>query len=271
MRLKLTVAALMAASAITPAFGQTAVGVGLSNSDATAVSGSRSTAIGGGNATGGNARAVANPTQNLTISGPPASTVSTINNTGTSTVKNVPSVFAPGLAAAGLETCLGSVSGGGAFVGTGFSFGTTIPDPGCAARLDARTLWSFGLKKAAVARLCLGTDIQNAMPEVCAQYLPVRYTGPQVVAPVAAVGVSVPPPIPGTFSYNADHSIMLVDGKTGIEHLCLNYDEPKQRCRAWADAVVRKHYAANRKRLLHGDPVKSTVASAASQTEDKSK
>ena len=88
------------------------------------------------------------------------------------TVKNVPSVVAPGLAAAGLETCLGSVSGGGAFVGTGFSFGTTIPDPGCAARLDARTLWSMGLKKAAVARLCLNPDINRAMPEVCVKYLP---------------------------------------------------------------------------------------------------
>ena len=45
------------------------------------------------------------------------------------TVKNVPSVVAPGLAAAGLETCLGSVSGGGAVLGTRLSFGTTIPDP----------------------------------------------------------------------------------------------------------------------------------------------
>src|SRR6516225_6404825 len=81
------------------------------------------------------------------------------NTPADQTVKNVPSVFAPGLAAAGLETCLGSVFGGGAFVGTGFSFGTTIPDPGCAARLDARTLWSMGLKKAAVARLCLNPDI----------------------------------------------------------------------------------------------------------------
>ena len=95
------------------------------------------------------------------------------------TVKNVPSIGAPGLTAAGLETCLGSVSGGGAFVGTGFSFGTTIPDPGCAARLDARTLWSMGLKKAAVARLCLNGDIYRAMPEeVGDQYLPQRASPP---------------------------------------------------------------------------------------------
>src|SRR3984957_13153501 len=88
------------------------------------------------------------------------------------TVKNVPGVVAPGLAAAGLETCLGSVSGGGAFVGTGFSFGTTIPDPGCAARLDPRPLGGFGLKKAAVARLCPNPDINRAMPEVCVKSLP---------------------------------------------------------------------------------------------------
>src|SRR5947209_18851286 len=101
------------------------------------------------------------------------------------TVRNVPGVVAPGLAAAGLETCLGSVSGGGAFVGTGFSFGTTIPDPGCAARLDARTLWSMGLKKAAVARLCLNGDIYRAMPEGCIKYVP-----------PPAPGYPAPPPVP---------------------------------------------------------------------------
>src|SRR6478752_4409786 len=101
------------------------------------------------------------------------------------TVRNVPGIVAPGLAAAGLETCLGSVSGGGAFVGTGFSFGTTIPDPGCAARLDARTLWSMGLKKAAVARLCLTGDIYRAMPEVCAKYLPRPAPGHPVPMPVS--------------------------------------------------------------------------------------
>src|SRR3954470_6419875 len=105
------------------------------------------------------------------------------------TVKNVPSIVAPGLTAAGLETCLGSVSGGGAFVGTGFSFGTTIPDPGCAARLDARTRWSMGLKKAAVARLCLTGDIYRAMPEICDQYLP-----------KAARGYLAPPLVPTRYA-----------------------------------------------------------------------
>jgi hypothetical protein len=243
----ISVAALLAASALTPCFGQTAVGVGVAKSDATAVSGSRSTAIGGGNAT-----ARANPTQNLTIS-QPAATTATINNTGTSTVRNVPSVFAPGLAAAGLETCLGSVSGGGSFVGTGFSFGSTIPDPGCAARLDARTLWSMGLKKAAIARLCLGTDIYAAMPEVCAQYLPVR---PQsVFASVAPASYAQEEP-----PYHGG-AIMLVEGATGRERLCNDYDVSHQRCRKWEGAVVR--HAAAKPKVVKQEQ-------AASQ-EDKSK
>src|ERR1700757_5165254 len=156
---RLLFAAIVAVAAIWPAWAQsstatgTAVGVSRSTSRSQAISGQGGTGIG--------------------VGGNPSATITT-NSTvpADQTVKNVPLVSAPGLAAAGLETCLGSVSGGGAFVGTGFSFGTTIPDPGCAARLDARTLWSMGLKKAAVARLCLNGDIYRAMPEVCDQYLP---------------------------------------------------------------------------------------------------
>jgi hypothetical protein len=122
-------------------------------------------AIGGGNANaaGGKSKSISAASQAITLNQ---------NTPSEQTIKNVPTAIAPGLTAAGLETCLGSVSGGGAFVGTGFSFGTTIPDPGCAARLDARTLWSMGLKKAAVARLCLTSEIARSMPEVCAQYVP---------------------------------------------------------------------------------------------------
>ncbi len=146
----LLLAAIVAMAASGPAWAQSSTATGTGVGFARSTSGSQAISGQGGSAT---------ITSNSTV---PAD----------QTVKNVPSVFAPGLAAAGLETCLGSVSGGGAFVGTGFSFGTSIPDPGCAARLDARTLWSMGLKKAAVARLCLNGDIYRAMPDVCAIYLP---------------------------------------------------------------------------------------------------
>ena len=147
---RLLSAAIVAMAASVPAWAQSSTGVGAakSTSSSQAISGQGGTGVG-----------LATITTNSTV---PAD----------QTVKNVPSIGAPGLAAAGLETCLGSVSGGGAFLGTGLSFGTTIPDPGCAARLDARTLWSMGLKKAAVARLCLNGDVYRAMPEVCDKYLP---------------------------------------------------------------------------------------------------
>ena len=158
---RLLLAAIVAMAASGPAWAQssTTTGTGVGNARSTsssqAISGQGGTGVGVG--VGGN---------------PSATIISSSTVPAVQTVKTVPRVVAPGLAAAGLETCLGSVSGGGSFVGTGFSFGTTIPDPGCAARLDARTLWSMGLKKAAVARLCLNGDIYRAMPEVCDQYLP---------------------------------------------------------------------------------------------------
>lgn len=188
------------------------------------------------------------------------------------TVRNVPSVFAPGLAAAGLETCLGSVSGGGAIIGTGFSFGSSIPDPSCAARLDARTLWSFGLKKAAVARLCLNGDIYRAMPDVCAIYLPkapVRPTfapAPLAYASAETTGSDEQP--------YAGGPIQLVEGDTGKIRLCNDYDEPGQRCRVWAH-VERHASPPKKKKAVRGGLTMAAIqpapAPAVAETEEKGK
>ena len=232
-------AAIVAMAASGPAWAQsstasgTGVGTARSTSTSQAISGQGGTGVG-----------VAAITTNSTV---PAD----------QTVKSVPGVVAPGLAAAGLETCLGSVSGGGAFVGTGFSFGTTVPDPGCAARLDARTLWSMGLKKAAVARLCLNGDIYRAMPEVCHQYLP----------PPPKPGYRAPPPVPTRY-VQADASeeqpytggdIWLVDGTTGKNRLCKDYDVTQQRCRVWAHV---DHSAPKKKATASGE-TSHTAASPA--------
>ena len=179
---------------------------------------------------------------------PPAVTTSYVNQnlTGTSTVKNAPAAFAPGLSAAGLETCLGSVSGGGSAIGWGATFGTTVPDPGCNARLDARTLWSFGLKKAAVARLCLSADINRSMPEVCAKYLPqqggtVAPVGYPAGAPNAllqklAEAFAMPEHTGGPIEMPeyTGGPIELIDGKTGRPRMCNDYNASKQLCRVWA-------------------------------------
>lgn len=205
-------AAIIAMAASDPAWAQssTAAGMGVarSTSSSQAISGQGGTGVG-----------VAAITTNSTV---PAD----------QTVRNVPGIVAPGLAAAGLETCLGSVSGGGAFVGTGFSFGTTVPDPGCAARLDARTLWSFGLKKAAVARLCLNPDINHAMPEVCVKYLP--SPGPVYPAPPAVPARYTQVEASSEEQPRTIRDIWLVQGTGGKNRLCKDYDVTQQSCRVWA-------------------------------------
>src|SRR5215218_8918587 len=237
---RLCLAAIIAMAASVPAWAQsstttgTGMGVAASTSSSQAISGQGGTGFG-----------VAAITTNSTV---PAE----------QTVKNVPSIVAPGLAAAGLETCLRSVSGGGAFVGTGFSFGTTIPDPGCAARLDARTLWSMGLKKAAVARLCLNGEIYRAMPEVCVKYLPPLAPGyptsPTVPTRHAQAEASEEQPYIGG-------DIWLVEGATGKNRLCKDYDVTQQSCRVWAHVA---HHSTPKKKATASGETSHTAAPRAS-------
>jgi hypothetical protein len=244
---------LLAAIAVTvasgPAWAQSSTGSGVGVAKST----SNSQSISG---QGGSAKIISNSTV-------PAD----------QTVRNVPSVFAPGLAAAGLETCLGSVSGGGALVGTGFSFGSSIPDSSCAARLDARTLWSFGLKKAAVARLCLNSDIYRAMPDVCAIYLPQASVRP-IHAPAPLAYASAATTAPDEQPY-AGGPIQLVEGDTGKIRLCNDYDEPGQRCRVWAHVEHRasppKKKAAVRGGLTTMAAIQPAPAPAVAETEKKGK
>jgi hypothetical protein len=234
---RLLSAAIVAMAASAPAWAQSSMGVGVagSKSSSQAISGQGGTGVG-----------LATITTNSTV---PAD----------QTVKNVPSIGAPGLAAAGLETCLGSVSGGGAFLGTGLSFGTTIPDPGCAARLDARTLWSMGLKKAAVARLCLNGDVYRAMPEVCDKYLPPPAPGslPAVLTRYAQAKTSEEQP-------STVGDIWLVDGATGKNRLCNNYDVTQQRCRVWARTV---HHSAPKNKTASGETSHTAWAGGFAATE----
>lgn len=99
-----------------------------------------------------------------------ASSAINITNPASTTATNrlitPPTVVAPGLAAAGIETCLGSSSGGLSVMGGGFSFGRTMVDDGCTIRLLARQLYSFGFQKAAVALMCQDERVAVAMEAV---------------------------------------------------------------------------------------------------------
>jgi hypothetical protein len=85
------------------------------------------------------------------------------NTTSTNRLITPPTVIAPGLAAAGIETCLGSSSGGLSVMGGGVSFGSTMVDDGCTIRLLARQLFAFGFHKAALALMCQDGRVASAM------------------------------------------------------------------------------------------------------------
>jgi hypothetical protein len=87
----------------------------------------------------------------------------------------------------------------------------------------------MGLKKAAVARLCLNPDVYRAMPEVCVQYLPQYpgYPGYAVTAAAVTTAEQQPPEYAGG-------PVEVRVRKTGEIRLCNDYDMTRQRCRAWA-------------------------------------
>jgi hypothetical protein len=114
----------------------------------------------------------------------PASTTST--STSTNRLITPPTVVAPGLAAAGIETCLGSSSGGLSLMGGGLTFGSTRVDDGCTIRLLARQLFAFGLQKAAVALMCQDERVATAM-EVSGSACPSVFGEPMMHRQVAAI------------------------------------------------------------------------------------
>ena len=79
------------------------------------------------------------------------------------TINNVPNVYAPALAAAGSEVCLGSLSAGGAAAGFGLSVGGTIVDQECQLRMNARTLATLGYNVAAREEMCIDPQVRTAL------------------------------------------------------------------------------------------------------------
>lgn len=171
-------------------------------------------------------------TQNINQSG---ATTTRLVSSGTTTVRTAPSMVAPGLAAAGLETCLGSASGTVSLLGVGIGGGSTYADEGCQARLDARTLASWGLQGAAVARICQRAQVWNSMPDVCLRHWPVGQPYPAGVY-VAAPGYRA--------NITMSASMRVVDGRDGIEKDCLDYRAAQQKCRRWAGEAPRQSRVA---------------------------
>ena len=113
--------------------------------------------------------------------------------------RNTPSVSPPGLAAAGIESCLGSTSGGISGSGFGISVGGSYTDKPCNLRLYARTLYAMGHRVAATQILCNDPDVAQAL----------AVEGVQCFSPVSGAQGSN-----GLTSASASPNV----------HVCKNYD-----------------------------------------------
>ncbi len=105
----------------------------------------------------------------------------------------------------------------------------------------------MGLKKAAVARLCLNGDIYRAMPDVCVIHLP-RAPAAPIYAPAPVAYASAATTATDERPY-AGGPILLVEDKTGKNRLCNDYDVTQQRCRVWAHVA---HHSTPKKATASG-------------------
>ncbi len=103
----------------------------------------------------------ANTTSAQTIAATEATT-STGSLSTDNTIRNVPNVNAPALTSSN-DTCMGSISAGAGFVGTGISFGTTWTDKNCLMLKNSRELWNMGMRGAAMARMCMDKLNRDAL------------------------------------------------------------------------------------------------------------
>jgi len=87
------------------------------------------------------------------------------NNPGTVTAKvyNVPTMYAPGLTAAGSDVCLGSVSASGSILGLGLAGGGTYVDENCVMLKNSQRMASLGFGNAAVVMMLQNKDIEKAI------------------------------------------------------------------------------------------------------------
>lgn len=85
---------------------------------------------------------------------------------GTTTVKNVPTVYAPALTTTLTETCMGSSTVGGAGAGFGLSIGSTWKDEECIRRLHAREIVAIGEKDVAKEIMCGSPIVAEAYAAV---------------------------------------------------------------------------------------------------------
>jgi len=106
-----------------------------------------------------------------------------------------------------------------------------------------------------VARLCLNDNIYRAMPDVCDKYLPPTAPGYRATGYAQAEASEEQPYTGG--------DIWLVEGATGKNRLCKDYDVTQQSCRVWAHTV---HHSPPKKKAAASGGSSHTAASPARAT-----
>jgi len=81
----------------------------------------------------------------------------------TAKVYSVPTMYAPGLTAAGSDVCLGSVSASGSILGLGLAGGGTYVDDNCVLLKNSQRMASLGFGNAAVVMMLQNKDIEKAI------------------------------------------------------------------------------------------------------------
>lgn len=85
-----------------------------------------------------------------------------IAQSGSTTVRNVPSVGGPPLTTSN-DTCMGSTSGSVNIAGVGIGGGSTWVDTNCKMLKNSRELWNMGMRAAALALMCTDPDNRAAL------------------------------------------------------------------------------------------------------------
>jgi len=147
---------LLSALFITSAFSQT------SNDVKSSGSGAANTSVGGGqsNLLGSNIGTQQNSTN---VTGGYGNVNTTNPGTTTAKVYSVPTMYAPGLTAAGSDVCLGSVSVSGSMLGLGLAGGSTYVDENCVLLKNSQRMAALGFSNAAVVMMLQNKDIEKAI------------------------------------------------------------------------------------------------------------
>ena len=142
------------------------------------------------------------------------------NSSGTSTIRNVPSIFPPSFAPS--TPCSSVISGAAGFAGFGIALGGSHVDEECNVRETARLLALIGQNDAAIALLCTDKKVSSTSPQLCARagYVankPEDYVSSErPIMPPAPITPTkpVPPPGPtvGTKGYGTDGKQYVYDG-----------------------------------------------------------